>query len=249
MFISANQLHREMGVDIAIARFFVDRPVPKDNSFWKGKLLYIGFGNGYLSIPVYYDLLHKIGVPLDLLLGEEHIHFMEKLMHYAIEQERKKISITEEQLAIRELLKGRIKNPDWYLLLCDYLDQEILKPMHVFGLDQPSLNRADVFLYVLCDLPLKEKHWKLAVRYWYALHPTYLLMDDLRDYERDKEQGEENVVLEWGDGVGGFQRVMDRIRTNCNVLKEVNPRLAEFFLSYEEDLLEIIPKTLKRVDG
>ncbi|MDP4251718.1 MAG: hypothetical protein Q8918_16585, partial [Bacteroidota bacterium] len=188
MFISANQLHREMGVDLTIARFFVDRAVPQDNSFWEGKLLYISFGNGYLSIPVYYDLLHRIGMPLDLLLAEDHILFTEKLMHHAIEQERKKITKNEEQIAIRDLLKGRIKNPDWYLSLCNYLDQGILKPMHAFGLEPPSLNRADVFLYVLCDLPLNEKQWKLAVRYWYALHPTYLVMDDLRDYEKDRER-------------------------------------------------------------
>lgn len=246
MFISANQLHREMGVDLAIARFFVDRPVPRDNSFWKGKLLYISFGNGYLSIPVYYDLLFRIGLPTDPLLAEEHIHFMERLMHFAILQERNKIPVAEEQMAIRDLLKGRIKNPDWYLSLCDYLDQAVLKPMHAFGLELPPLNRADVFLYVLCDLPLTEKQWKLAIRYWYALHPTYLVMDDLRDYEKDKEQGEENVVLEWGDGSGGFQRAMDMVRGNCEILREVNPKLAEFFLSYEEELLEFIPKVRSR---
>lgn len=246
MFISANQLHREMGVDLPIARFFVDRAVPENNSFWKGKLLYIGFGNGYVSIPVYYDLLFRLGLPLDLLLSEEHILFMEKLMHYAIQQERKEISVKEELMVIRELLSGRIKNVTYYDALNAYTDQPVLQPLRPFGLKLPALNRADVFLYVLCDLPLTVKQWEQAIRYWYALHPTYLIMDDLRDYEKDKEQGEENVVIEWGDGPGGFQQAMDIIRTNCETLEEVNPVLAEFLLSYDEDLLEMISK---KVDG
>ncbi len=248
MFISAYQLEHEMGVDLSIARFFVDRPVPENNSFWKGRLLYIGFGNGYVSIPVYYDLLLRIGLPLATLLSEAHIQFMEQLMHYAILQERTKISRLEELEAIRGLLNGRVKNTNRYQALNHYLDQQVLKPDGPLGLDLPALNRADVFLYVLCDLPLTEKQWELAIRYWYALHPTYLIMDDLRDYEKDKESGEDNVVLEWGDGTAGFQQAMDRIRSNCETMKEVNPVLAEFFLSYEDDLREMINRRLT-VDG
>ena len=101
MFISAYQLQHEMGVDPSIARFFVDRPVPENNSFWKGRLLYIGFGNGYLSIPVYYDLLFRIGLPLELLLSEAHVLLMEKIMHYAILQERAEIGKKEELEIIR----------------------------------------------------------------------------------------------------------------------------------------------------
>jgi len=248
MFISAYQLQHEMGVDLSIAKFFVDRPVPENNSFWKGKLLYIGFGNGYVSIPVYYDLLLRVGLPLDALLSATHVHFMEQLMHQAILQERTQISKTEELDTIRGLLKGKVKNTNWYQRLNDYLDQPVLKPEGAFGQDLPALNRADVFLYILCDLPLTEKQWELAIRYWYALHPTYLILDDLRDYEKDKEQGEDNVVLEWGDGAAGFQQALNRIRTNCGILQEVNPVLAEFFLSYEEDLLEMVNKRLT-VDG
>lgn len=244
MFISAYQLHHEMGVDLTIAKFFVDRPVPEDNSFWKGKLLYIGFGNGYVSIPVYYDLLLRTGLPLEILLSGSHIHFMEQLMHYAILQERMLIGRNEELESIRGLLKGRIKNTGHYQALSDYLDQPVLKRQGLLGLDLPALNRADVFLYILCDLPLTEKQWELAVRYWYALHPTYLIMDDLRDYEKDKELGEDNVVLEWGDGATGFRQAMQTIRDNCETLKEVNPVLAEFFLSYEDDLREMISKRL-----
>ena len=154
VYISVNQLEREMGVDKKIARFFVDRRVPDNNSFWKDRLLYIGFGNGYVSIPVYYDLLHRIGLGRDILLEESHVGFMESLMHYAILQERNEISVPEEMTAIRGLLEKRVSHDGYFQMLNQYLDQPRLSPLGPFGLDFPSLNRADAFLYVLCDLPL-----------------------------------------------------------------------------------------------
>lgn len=93
MFISVKQLEEEMGVDPKIGRFFVDRKPPQDNSFWKGRLLYIAFGNGFLSIPVYYDILYRLGLKLETLLNEEHVLLMERLMHFAILGEKKKSRI------------------------------------------------------------------------------------------------------------------------------------------------------------
>jgi hypothetical protein len=241
VFISVNQFEREMGVDKTIGRFFVDRKPPENNSFWKGRLLYISFGNGFVSIPVYYDILYRIGVPLDILLSETHIQFMERLMHYAIQQEKKEISKKEELDSIRDTLKGRIKNTAHYNALNQYLDQPVLKAMGSFGLPHPSLNRADVFLYVLCDLPLDETQWKLALKYWYALHPTYLIMDDVRDFTKDKEEGEENVVIDLGDGPEGFEKTLAMYRNNCEILEEINPLLAQFLVNSEDDLLVFVP--------
>jgi hypothetical protein len=241
LFISVNQFEREMGVNRTIGRFFVDRKPPEHNSFWKGRLLYISFGNGFVSIPVYYDILHRIGVPADVLLNEEHIHYMEQLMHYAILQEKKEISLREELNAVRALLKGRIKNPVYHEALNLYLDQPVLAPMGPFGLPFPSLNRADVFLYILCDLPLNETQWERAIRYWYALHPSYLIMDDVRDYLKDKEEGEENVVIDLGDGAEGFERTLDLYRKNCETIQEINPMLAQFLVNCEEDFMAFVP--------
>jgi hypothetical protein len=241
VFISVNQFEREMGVNKKIGGFFVDRKPPENNSFWKGKLLYIGFGNGYVSIPVFYDILNKIGLSEEVLLGEIHIRFMEELMHFAILQERNEISKSEELKYIRGLLRGRIQHTGYFESLNNYLNQEILKPLDLFGTPYPALNRADVFLYVLCDLPLSEKQWQLALRYWYALHPSYLIMDDIRDYSMDMENGEENVITEMGGGVAGFDKAFAILRNNGETMKEINPLLAGFLLSYEEDLKEFVP--------
>jgi len=241
VFISAQQLERNMGVDKTIGRFFVDRKLPENNSFWKGRLLYIGFGNGYVSIPVFYDILFRLGLPLEVLLDEQHIRFMERLMHFAILHEKNEITVTEELKCIRALLKNRIRNQQQYDLLNRYLDQPVLKPLGPFGLVHPSLNRADVFLYILCDLPLSDEQSALAIRYWYALHPSYLIMDDIRDYTKDKEGGEENVVIELGDSAIGFERTFDMLHKNGETIKEINPLLAQFLLDYEEELRGFVP--------
>ena len=241
MFISVQQFERNMGVNPTIGRFFVDRKLPEDNSFWKGRLLYIGFGNGYVSIPVFYDILFRLGMPLDVLLDEEHIQFMERLMHFAILHEKNEITVAEELKCIRTLLKNRVRDQHHYDLLNRYLDQPVLKPLGPFGLVYPSLNRADVFLYVLCDLPLGDEQWKLAIRYWYALHPSYLIMDDIRDYAKDKEEGQENVVIDLGDGHTGFEKTFEMLHKNSETMKEINPMLAQFLLNYEEELRGFVP--------
>lgn len=244
MFISVNQLERQMGVHKSIGRFFVDRKPPENNSFWKNKLLYVGMGNGYVSIPVFYDILYRLGIPIEDLLNEEHILFMEQLMHFAILMERNEISYVEELNSIRGLLRGRIRNQDMYKALDQYLDQQGLKPMGRFGLIHPSLNRADVFLYTLCDLPLSERQWEQAVRYWYALHPSYLIMDDVRDYAMDQENGEENVVTDLGGGAPGFEKALAMLRDNSAILQEINPLLAQLLNDYEEDLMEFAPQKI-----
>jgi hypothetical protein len=241
MFISVRQLEEEMGVDKRIGRFFVDRKVPESNSFWKDRLLYISFGNGFLSIPVYYDILYRIGVPIEKLLDEKHIEFMEQVMHFAILHERNEISYNEELESIRTLLNGRVQDMEYYNKLNNYLDQPKQFPLGPFGLNSPSLNRADVFLYILCDLPLSKIHWEKATRYWYSLHPTYLIMDDICDYEKDCENNENNIVSDLGGGVDAFEKTFELFRKNCETLGKLNPLLGEFLLRYEEGLREKIP--------
>ena len=241
MFLSVQQLENDMGVNKTIGRFFVDRKVPENNSFWKGRLLYVSFGNGFVSIPVFYDLLYRIGVPIEILLEEKHIFFMEQLMHYAILHERNEITISAELKSIRAILHDRVQDPRHFEMLNAYLDQPLLKPFGVFGLNHPSLNRADVFLYVLCDLPLSENQWSLAVKYWYLLHPSYLIMDDIRDYTKDLDEGEENVVTDLGGGTEGFEKTFDMLRKNGEAMKEINPLLGQFLMDYEENLRAFVP--------
>ena len=241
MFISVGHLENRMGVNKIIGRFFVDRRLPKNNSFWKDKLLYIGIGNGYVSIPVFYDILYRIGIPMEILLDERHVELMERLMHFAILQEKNEISYAEELKNIRDLLQGRIQHQEYFEALNRYLEQDVLKPLGNLGTVFPSLNRADVFLYILCDLPMNEKQREQAIRYWYLLHPSYLIMDDIRDYSKDKKEGEENVVIDLGQGTDGFEKALEMLLQNGESMKEINPLLGGYLMNYEEKLRKWFP--------
>lgn len=231
-----------MGVDEQIARFFVDRKVPENNVFWKGRLLYVSGGNGFTSIPVYYDLLHRLGLPREILLSETHLHFMEWVMHYAILAEQNQISFTGQLESITHLLEGRVQEPSFFQQLLEYLHQSVLKPIGRLGKSVPALNRADVFLFILCDLPLSEDQLALAIRYWYGLHTSYLLMDDIYDYQFDKQDKEDSSILELGDGPAAFEKAFQILQENQAILSEINPILGQYFAEKLVDLKDLIPK-------
>jgi hypothetical protein len=239
MFVSVSYLRDNLGVDETIARFFVDRKVPEGNAFWRNRLLYVGWGNGFVSIPVYYDLLFRVGVPKEALLAEEHVRLMENVMDYAIKVEFREISF-EEQLQKIDALFSVSHNKDLKKELLGYLKQDALRPVGRLGLTYPALNRADVFLFILCGLPLSADQTAQAIRYWYALHPTYLLMDDMMDYNKDKEAQEENAILELGEGSAGFAAAFGILESNIETLREINPILSHSLEERMEGLHDLI---------
>jgi len=241
MYISVRHLNQGLGVDESIARFFVDRKVPEDNIFWKGRLLYIGRGNGFVSIPVYYDLLFRLGLSREILLAENHVRFMERVMHYAMLVEFNQLGFGAQLDVIIALLEGRMKNEGFFQELVGYLRQPILRQAGRLGMQIPALNRADVFLFVLCDLPLTEDQLDQAIRYWYSLHTTYLLMDDISDYKFDKQDKEESSIVELGDNRAGFEKAFDILQENCRSLKEINPVLGGHLEEMSTDLQDLIP--------
>ncbi|PWT74776.1 MAG: hypothetical protein C5B59_10420 [Bacteroidetes bacterium] len=243
MFVSVSNLTNNMGVDEKIARFFVDRKVPQDNIFWNKRLLYIARGNGYISIPVYYDFLLRIGLLRECLLDESHIQFMEKVMHYAMLVEYNQMSFGDQLLSIQHLLTNRIRNQEFYLELIHYLEQPVLRPIGKLGMPIPSLNRADVFLFILCDLPMSQSQIEQAISYWYALHTSYLIMDDMYDYQLDKQVKDENAIIELGDGEKGFERAFEILKRNIKTIEPVNPTLAAHFEVTMEGLYDTNTKS------
>lgn len=241
MFISVNQLHEDMGIDKTIARFFVDRKVPADNAYWRKRLLYVGIGNGFVFIPVYYDILYRIGISREFLLAENHIQLMEQVMHYAALVEYNELDFAGHLEKIKYLFTDRVKDLTFYNELTAYLDQPVLKPRGNLGMPVPALNRADVFLFILCDLPMSSSQTDLALTHWYALLSTYLLMDDVRDYQKDKQHKEENSIIELGEEVDGFTKAFEQLHQNSKTLSAINPMLAHSFEERIVDLHDMVP--------
>jgi hypothetical protein len=236
MYVSVKFLEQQMGVDPSIARFFVDRKVPENNAFWSNRLLYVGRGNGFIFIPLYYDLLFRLGIPMPWLLAEPHIQFMEQIMHYATKVEKQEMHFGDQVVAIKKHVEQKASNLAFYENLVSYLQQDSIEPLGILGAACPALNRADAFLFVLCDLPLSSDQIFLAVRYWYALITSFLLMDDIYDYPTDKQRQEESSIVELGDGDRGFMRAFAILKENQQILAQINPLLSKDLKRQAEEL-------------
>ena len=226
MFTSVRILTDQFGVDPDIARFFVDRAVPQDNRYWKGRLLYVAHGNGYLFIPLVYDLLYRLGVPKQQLLEEGHIGLMESVLDSAGKVEFDGLPGSAHVEACREILCGSVHNAWLWQELQVYFQGG---PTEALGLPIPPLNRADTFLFSLCNLDMDESLTRSFLKYWYALISAFLLMDDVADWDVDREQGEENAIRHLGEGKEAFSRALEMLHGYFATLESLNPSLGPFF--------------------
>ncbi|ULQ56667.1 hypothetical protein KJS94_00460 [Flavihumibacter rivuli] len=228
MFTSKQQLTVGMGVDPEIAAFFVDRKVPQDNSYWKGRLLYVARGTGYLFIPLYYDLKLKLGLDKSILLGEAYVGLMEKILHEAARQELGELGFQEHIRNIEAFVRPQVVNHDLFGRLHDYFQQQSREPLGNIGTDKPALNRGDALLYQLCVLP-EGSPYEEVIRQWCHLVPSFLLMDDLMDMKEDQENNEENALSQYGFDANGVKAAIRDLEGNFQAIGELNPALSEFF--------------------
>lgn len=228
MFTSKKQLTELMGVDPELAAFFVDRKVPTSNLYWKDRLLYVARGTGYLFIPLYFDLMLKQGVPRQQVLSEPFVQAAEQILHSAAAWEHNQIDRNTHIQDCKSLVEPLQQQPDLFAKLNVYFQQEILKPLDGLGTISPALNRGDSMLYHLCLLPA-EIDWRPLVDYWYALVPSFLLMDDVMDLRADQQKGEENALIDFGVGTEGLLQAFDFLERNFQRLSTLNPLLGQYF--------------------
>lgn len=226
MFTSTRFLTQTLGVDPDIAKFFVDRDVPRDNRYWKDRHLYVARGTGFLFIPLVYDLLFRLGADKAALLDEAHIQRMERVLDSAGRVEFDALPGDEHVANCRTVMEGAIRNTWLWESLTRYFRDGPVAP---FGHPIPPLNRADTFLFALCDLDMGEAATRVFLRYWYALIGAFLLMDDVEDWEEDKRLGEENAIRCLGEGPEAFTLAMDMLREHFRTLDTVSPRLSSHF--------------------
>src|ERR1044072_972055 len=143
MFTSKEHLHFNLGVDLEIAAFFVDRKVPSDNMYWKNRYLYVAGGTGFLFIPLFFDLQFRMGIDKKLVLDETYIQLMEDVLDSAARYEFEQISFEEHIRNCRQLMKNKIKNENLYNDLVNYFTNEDLKPYKNIGPFSKALNRGD----------------------------------------------------------------------------------------------------------
>lgn len=231
MFTSKQQLIGGMGVDPEIAAFFVDRNVPKDNRYWKGRYLYIARGTGYLFIPLFFDLQLRAGMAKDDILDSSYVSIMERILDYAAKFEFGEINFTDQIAAIHSMIEPLAKHKWLMDDLREYFKGEPLKATANLGLENSALNRGDALLYLLCVNPAPAELIKKVIEYWYLLVPSFLLLDDIMDFNEDRQHQEENALSYYGYDAAGVSKAVEAVEKNFKSLEDINPLLGEFFRS------------------
>ncbi|ULQ52888.1 hypothetical protein [Flavihumibacter fluvii] len=231
MFTSKQHLTIDLGVDPAIAAFFVDRAVPKNNSYWKGRYLYVARGTGYLFIPLFFDLQRRAGVDLKRLLDEDYVQLMENILDLAGKYEGHELDFATHIQQIEALVSNRSVQPELLDDLRRYFSRQPQQPVGNIGTENPALNRGDALLYLLTVLPDSHEIIQKIIGYWYLLVPSFLLMDDIMDLHEDKEKQEENSLAHFGYDAAGVKKALAVLDVSFSKLEAVNPLLGTFFRS------------------
>lgn len=226
MFVSANYLGINYGVDDRIARFFVDREPPKDNLYWKDKLMYLRLEPGWLFIPLMVDILYKLGIEREQLLSEEFVTLMEKIGNISAQEELKMISSDEAVAKYVELVGNKCKNTSFYNNLVDFMKGGTSNTFINIPTPFKALHRGDAFLFSLCALNFDDTIQEKIVEHWFALISTLLLLDDAEDIEIDKSSGDENAFLETGFTTDGLDKLKEMVKKNLQMISALNRPMA-----------------------
>ncbi len=226
MFLSRDDLKLGYGVDLEIAKFFVDRKVPADNLYWRKRLLYIVPMPGYLFIPLFTDIEYRLGLDKQHLLSEEHITLMERIMHSAARLEFHEISYQQHIEECVKLAESSCNNPSLLQDLIYYFKGDRKNASIPLGYPFKSLERADAYLFSLCYFSFDQDLKNQLTQSWNALMTFYLIMDDLEDIKPDFINQDENALIEAGLNEKGAETIHKMIDSSYDVMSKINPVLA-----------------------
>lgn len=240
MLLTKDDLKLSYGVDLLIGKAYVDRMVPTNNLYWKGRKIYIPGASGYIFMPIYADILRRSGTSVAYLLSEIHFSINESILHSAALLEHQQIdwhTHIEQSIAIVFPHVTRVA-------LFEELKQYLLahKPLKKidsrFGTNFPSLNRADSYLLSLSCIPDPGFDEQKAIDGWYAMITYFLLMDDLADIREDLTNNEENAIVEAGFNQEGIEKIASMINESIDKLYSINPVLANR-IEHKKSLIDI----------
>jgi hypothetical protein len=240
MFLTKDDLKLSYGVDLTIGKFYIDRKVPQDNLYWKGRSIYVPGASGYIFMPIYADLLRRSGAELSFLLDKVFFAINESILHSAALLEHQQIDWTTHIHQCLQVVAPHVQHVSLFEELQKYLlnNKPIKTEGSKLGTDFPSLNRADSYLLSLSCIPGNNFDAQKALDAWYAMITYFLLMDDLADIREDLLHGEENAILEAGLNEQGVKRIEQMMVEAINKLNAINPVLANR-IEHKKSLIDI----------
>lgn len=228
MFLTKDDLKLSYGVDLVIGEAFVNRSVPSDNLYWNHRRIYIPGAPGYYFMPIYADMLLRLGADKSTILSEEQFKLNEIILHQAARFEHAQISWLEQVKEILLQAAPYVKQHTFFSQLQNYLLQPVPMPLagSNLGTPFPSLNRADCYLVSLSAVGGKQFNLQLAVAGWYALMTYLLVLDDLSDIREDIRNNEENVLLDAQKDAGHKKTIEYMLQQSKEVMQVINPVMA-----------------------
>lgn len=240
MFLTKDDLKLSYGVDLTIGKAYVDRGVPKDNLYWKGRTIYVPGASGYIFMPIFSDLLRRSGASVSSLLSESFFAINESILHSAALLEHQQI---DWSLHIQECIYAvapHVTRVNLFEELKQYLLAQ--KPVKTtasrLGTDFPSLNRADSYLLSLACITDEAFDEQKALDGWYAMITYFLLMDDLADIRDDLLSGEENAIVDAGLNKDGISKIESMMNAGIDKLNTINPVLSNR-IEHKKSLIDI----------
>ena len=240
MFLTKDDLKLSYGVHLAIGKAYVDRAVPVDNLYWKGRTIYVPGASGYIFMPIYADLLRRANASVSYLLSDAYFSINESILHSAALLEHKQIDWAKHIEECILIVAPYVTRENLFAELKQYLlaQKPIKSQQSRLGTDFPSLNRADSYLLSLACIPDLSFDEQKAIDGWYAMITYFLLMDDLADIKEDLLNGEENAIVEAGLNQDGIEKVESMMNAGIDILNLINPVLANR-IEHKKSLIDI----------
>jgi hypothetical protein len=247
MFLTKDDLKLSYGVELTIGKAYVDRAVPQDNLYWKGRTIYVPGASGYIFMPIYSDILRRSGVSVSFLLSEAFFSINESILHSAALLEHQQIDWTTHIDQCISIVSSHVSRVSFFEELKQYLlaHKPIKSEGSRLGTDFPSLNRADSYLLSLACIPDIAFDEQKAIDGWYGMITYFLLMDDLADIREDLISGEENAIIDAGLNQQGIDKIESMMNEGIDNLNLINPILANR-IEHKKSLIDI-PQLLESI--
>lgn len=228
MFLTKDDLKLSYGVDCLIGETYINRSVPSGNLYWKNRKIYIPGAPGYFFMPIFADMLVRLGADKSEILSEEQFRLNEIILHHAARLEHGQCNWLEQVNEILLLATPFVKQHAFFRQLTTYLSQPV--PLQLegsrLGTPFPSLNRADCFLVSLTAINNRRFNLQLAIAGWYALMTYLLLLDDLSDIRDDIRNNEDNLFLDIQNDPKCKKTIEYMIQQSSEVMRVINPVMA-----------------------
>ena len=253
MFLRAEDLKLSYGVDLQIGRYYVNRMVPVENAYWKGRHLYVPPVPGFMFMPIMSDLARRCGIPIQDLLSDCYLDAAEFILDSAARLEMRAINWATHVDECLDYVADKVQQPVLLAALDTYLRKGSATGdvRDGLGTSFPSLNRADTYLISFCTIPFEESLVDQLLKGWYALMTYFLLQDDLSDIRQDLKNQEENALLDAGLTDDGAKRIRAMIHQSQLAMEEINPVLANRIECSDQtmDIEGLIHKILEELSG